>query len=278
MEFLRKVALPLVLCLLFLLLACDRRLIIRKYQLESGEIQVPLRIVFVSDLHNSRYGKDQRQLLQAIAKAKPDLLLLGGDIFSDDEDDTNTEAFLQGISGKYICYFVTGNHEHWFGQEQFLDKMALLEKYGIPRLSGEWAEVAVKGQQIRIYGVDDPTSHMSAGAEAVIPFETQLEHGQADAAEGYTVLLSHKPDYFESYCQTDFDLVLCGHAHGGQWRIPGLINGLYAPGQGLFPKWAGGLYQENGTTMIVSRGLCRGNKPIPRIFNRPELVIIDLVP
>lgn len=92
----------------------------------------------------------------------------------------------------------------------------------------------------------------------------------------YTILLSHRPEYFETYAKYPFDLVLCGHAHSGQWRIPFLLNGLYAPHQEIFPKYAGGLYEAENMRMIVSRGLARKTTYIPRIFNRPELVIIDL--
>ncbi|MDE5792514.1 MAG: metallophosphoesterase, partial [Oscillospiraceae bacterium] len=92
----------------------------------------------------------------------------------------------------------------------------------------------------------------------------------------YKILLSHRPELFEDYVTANFDLVLAGHAHGGQWRIPVILNGLYAPDQGLFPKFAGGFYQKENTTMIVSRGLARESTRIPRIYNQPELVVIDL--
>ncbi len=98
----------------------------------------------------------------------------------------------------------------------------------------------------------------------------------ADKNDYYTVLLSHRPEFFELYTEYNFDLVLSGHAHGGQWRIPYILNGLYAPNQGVFPKYAGGEYTENNTTMIVSRGLARESTLLPRFYNRPELVIIDL--
>lgn len=94
----------------------------------------------------------------------------------------------------------------------------------------------------------------------------------------YTILLAHRPEWIDLYGTYDFDLVLSGHAHGGQWRLPGLINGVFAPDQGMLPKYAGGKYGVNGTTMIVSRGLARESTSVPRIFNRPELVVVDLVP
>ena len=93
----------------------------------------------------------------------------------------------------------------------------------------------------------------------------------------YTILLSHRPEFFELYAAQGFDLALCGHAHGGQFRIPGILNGLYAPNQGFFPKYAGGEYHKKRTVMIVSRGLARESTRVPRFYNRPELVIIDIV-
>ena len=92
----------------------------------------------------------------------------------------------------------------------------------------------------------------------------------------FTLLLAHRPEFFDVYTQYDFDLVLSGHAHGGQWRIPGLINGLFSPNQGWFPKYAGGRYGEDGTIMIVSRGLANNVGAIPRIFNPPELVVVEI--
>ena len=106
-------------------------------------------------------------------------------------------------------------------------------------------------------------------------FNRHLDAVKAQAKKDhFTVLLSHRPELFENYVSRAFDLVLCGHAHGGQWRIPGVLNGLYAPQQGLFPLYAGGKYEKGSTTMIVSRGLAKETTPIPRIFNPPELVVV----
>ena len=101
----------------------------------------------------------------------------------------------------------------------------------------------------------------------------------AQDGETFSILLTHRPERVEDYTGRGFDLVLAGHAHGGQWRLPGLINGLIAPNQGLFPRYAGGRYALDGdTTMIVSRGLARESTRIPRLFNRPELVVVDILP
>ena len=91
------------------------------------------------------------------------------------------------------------------------------------------------------------------------------------------ILLSHHPEYYPRYLEgRNIDLIFSGHAHGGQWRIPFVLNGLYAPDQGLFPKYAGGKYEKDGSVMIVSRGLARETTPVPRIFNRPEIVIVNI--
>ena len=214
------------------------------------------------------------ELLDPIHTQKPDVILLGGHIFDDEIDDTYTEVFLAGIAGRYPIFYVTGNHEWWSGAEAFGTKMAILEKYGIPVLSQESVTLNIRGEKITICGVDDPESYLLDFA--ALHYDARLDQVLAEAAEEqYTVLLAHRPEYFPSYAARDFDLTLCGHAHGGQWRIPYVLNGLIAPNQGLFPQYAGGLYEKNGTTMIVSRGLARETTWVPRIFNRPELVIVE---
>ena len=206
---------------------------------------------------------------------------MGGDIFDDDLPDDNAEAFLRAIGGRYPVWYVTGNHEYWSGGAGFARKMAILEECGIVRLSGETATVEVNGSRITICGVDDPyawaDSYGFTDERMEGSFREQVAQVAAQTEEDtYTILLTHRPELLDVYSQYDFDLVLAGHAHGGQWRIPGILNGLWAPNQGLFPAYAGGRYEQNGTTMIVSRGLARESTWLPRWYNRPELVIIDL--
>jgi predicted MPP superfamily phosphohydrolase len=159
--------------------------------------------------------------------------------------------------------------------------MARLEECGIRRLSGEAVSVEANGGAVDLCGVDDPDAwgnDRGYQEHADGSFREQLAQAAAQADDGgYTILLTHRPEMLELYARFDFDLVLAGHAHGGQWRIPGLLNGLYAPNQGLFPACAGGMYQRDGTVMIVSRGLARESTRVPRFYNRPELVIVDLI-
>lgn len=271
------------------ILAFDSRLLIRRYTVETEKITNPVRIALVTDLHSCKYGEGQSELIEAVIAQNPDVVLLGGDIFDDVKDDTNTELFLAGIVDRFPCYYVTGNHEYWAGTYRFDIQMEILEKYNIPVLSGESVTLHINGETIHLCGVNDPDAYivetdLEANPEAYIQAQTdkeatfiaQLAAVNEAADEHYTVLLSHRPEYYEAYAEYGFDLVLCGHAHGGQWRIPGILNGLYAPNQGLFPQYAGGQYDDQGMTMIVSRGLARETTRIPRIFNRPELVVVDI--
>ena len=161
--------------------------------------------------------------------------------------------------------------------------MAILDECGITRLSGEMASVEINGTHLNICGLDDPyewAEGIEQSESDLLHFHEQLKQVASlpEDVVSYTILLTHRPEMFELYRQYDFDLVLAGHAHGGQWRIPGILNGLYAPGQGLFPAYAGGQYEQNGTTMIVSRGLALESTWVPRFYNRPELVIVELSP
>ncbi len=257
------------------------------YNLQADGFNQSIRIALVTDLHSCDYGEGQRELLDAMVAQAPDLVLLGGDIFDDELSDDNALSFLQGISGRYPSYYVTGNHEYRTGAEGFARKMAALKELGIIRLSGEMDTISIKGTRLNICGVDDAYAwNLTSGflEHANGNFIDQVAQVAALPRNGaYTILLVHRPEYFDIYSQYNFDLVLAGHTHGGIWRIPGILNGLYAnglygPNRGLFPGLAGGLYVQNNTTMIISRGLARESTRIPRIYNRPELVIIELSP
>ncbi|MBO4351483.1 MAG: metallophosphoesterase [Proteobacteria bacterium] len=275
------IALPVIfLCLL--LPGLYNALKVVPYRLSTNGVTQPIRIALVTDLHSCDYGENQRDLLDVLDAQAPDLVLLGGDIFDDILPDDNTVSFLQGISGRYPSYYVTGNHEYWSGKDGFARKMAALKKWGVIRLSGEMASINIKGSRLNICGIDDPYAwnrKISYLEHAEGSLNAQLAYVAAQPRDGaYTILLTHRPELLDTYSQYGFDLVLAGHAHGGQWRIPGILNGVYAPNQGIIPKLAGGLYEQNGTIMIVSRGLARESTWVPRIYNRPELVIIELMP
>ena len=262
--------------LAFLIVGLYNELKIASYTLRSPKVERAIRIAFLSDLHSCNYGENAQTLVSAIDRQRPDLILLGGDIFDDVLPDDNTEALLRQISGRYPCYYVTGNHEYWSGAEAFARKMRILEENHVTRLNNEAATVTVQGVQINICGVNDPEA---AKIGERFSFNEALGSiARVSANRNFTLLISHRPERIDDYAKYPFDLVLAGHAHGGQWRIPHLINGVYAPNQGVFPKYAGGMYSRGDTCMIVGRGLARESTRIPRFFNRPELVIIDIIP
>lgn len=274
----RWIALLACLCAVFLALGLYNEPRIQRYEVDAEQISNPIRIALIADLHSCQYGNGGSELIDLLDGENPQLVMLAGDIFDDDLPDDSAASFLEKLSSQYPCYYVTGNHEYWSGADAFEQKMQILANLGIARLSAEIAEISVGGETIHILGVDDPdATRIAPGNQAAPSFEEQLAALQhlSDSAN-LTILLSHRPEFFPLYAQAGFDLVLCGHAHGGQWRIPGLINGVFAPGQGFLPKYAGGKYTSGQTTMIVSRGLARESTRIPRFYNRPEIVIVDL--
>lgn len=258
---------------LLLLVVCDMRLKTVKYEVKTDKVDKTVRIALVTDLHSCKYGKNQKNLISAIEKEKPDVILLGGDIFDDKVPYENSKITIKRLAEKYPCYYVTGNHEYWSYDIETILK--IVEECGVTYLSSTCETVEINDQSINICGVDDPD--IIDYTEGGIAIEEQLKIVANMAyKENFTVLLSHRPELVTLYQQYDFDLVLNGHAHGGQWRIPGVLNGLYAPHQGVFPQYAGGRYDFENQTMIVSRGLARESTLAPRVFNRPELVIIDI--
>lgn len=263
----------LLLFIIFLFIGLNQSLIVRRYEIESEKVTQQVRLALITDLHSCLYGENQAQLVAAIDAQAPDVILFGGDICDDEIPHENTETLLQAIADRYPCYYVTGNHEIWTWD---LDNvLAIFRRYGVTVLDGSYETVEINGQKLNICGVGDPaTSFRTQDSQGMIEKLDTL----ANVAENgnFTLLLSHRPEWIETYLMYDFDLILSGHAHGGQWRLPGLINGLFAPNQGLFPAYAGGRYDFEKATFIVSRGLATTSTRIPRIFNRPELVIIDV--
>ncbi len=262
-----------VVVLILLLIACDMRLKTVVYTIESDKVSQSITIALITDLHSDKYGKNQKTLLEAVDGQKPDVVLLGGDIFDDEKSYDNAEIVVKYLAEKYPCYYVTGNHEYW--SEDIDNILDIVESHGAMVLSGDCDTITINGESINICGVDDPavvkyTKHGKG-------IERQMKESLKGVdTENYTILLSHRPELVDTYKEYEFDLVLSGHAHGGQWRIPGLVNGVYVPNQGLFAEYAGGRYDYETGTMIVSRGLARESTLIPRIFNRPELVIVKV--
>lgn len=291
--------------------AVSNKLVRREYIIKTNKLTHPLTVAHISDLHESLFGDGQCELIASLGEVKPDLVLITGDMIEDDESDpfeaqviTTANAarpLLMASSELAPTFMVLGNHESNIPNTDLL--CAELEDLGVRVLHRRnredpdmFEEVTVHGERILICGADDPyfdrrepihrrknvVERLREDADTTDDVRTgwrrRLEREYADIAddERMTLLLSHRPEEFELYKRLGFDAAFSGHAHGGQWRLPPFINGVYAPHQGFFPKHAGGCYRYEGHTHIVSRGLSK--KRMVRIFNRPELCVARFVP
>ncbi len=223
------------------------------------------RIAHISDLHNAQFGKNNSVLIKKLRESKPDIIAITGD--SVDSRHTNFEItlnFIEQAMDIAPCYFVVGNHESRFEEEEYQSFENRLIDFGVIVLHNEAVNIERGGEKINICGVDDPMFDEN--------FSENLKNCAVE--NEFTILLSHRPESFAEYVENGYNLVLSGHGHGGQVRIP-FFGGLYVPGQGFFPEFDAGIYTDGNTNMIVSRGI--GNSVIPiRINNSPEVIIIDL--
>lgn len=255
------------------LIALDERLTLRTYTVASPKLTAEVRLAVVTDFHSSDNADD---VVAMVASCAPDAVLLVGDMFDDDIANRPTErtlSLMRQLSALYPCYYVSGNHEAWTGEMDALYQQT--EEAGVMVLRMSSGVLTVRGQRIALCGIPDPYEMVFSGAPDT---EEQIRQAMenVDSAD-FIVLLTHRPELLAKYAQFPLDLVVSGHAHGWQVRIPGVLNGLYAPNQGWFPKLAGGAYTQDGTTLIVSRGLAVRTR-LPRIFNRPEVVLVRCVP
>lgn len=255
------------------LIALDERLILRTYTVVSPKLTAEVRLAVVTDFHSSDNPDD---VVAMVTSCAPDAVLMVGDMFDDDTANRPTErtlSLMRQLSAQYPCYYVSGNHEAWTGEMDALYQQTADAGVTVLRMSS--GVLTVRGQRIALCGIPDPYEMVFSGAPDT---EEQLRQALEDVdSADFTVLLAHRPELLAKYAQFPLDLVVSGHAHGGQVRIPGVLNGLYAPNQGWFPKLAGGAYTQDGTTLIVSRGLAVRTR-LPRIFNRPEVVLVRCLP
>ena len=258
----------------------DQRLAERVYRVPTRKLKTaarPVRACVLSDLHDIAWGKSQSLLLPRIHAGQPDLILLAGDIFESGSDMQNALCLLDGLDRAVPAFFVSGSHDIVTWRMPQIRRA--LESRGIAVLRNERHTLLVRGERIDITGVDEPFQGFVQGIDRQA---TGLWYDQKLAAlpppkpEHFSLLLAHRPERAPQYAAMGYDLSVTGHAHGGQVRLPLVMNGLYAPNQGLFPRYGGGLYRVGDLTHIVSRGLHRAWTR-PRFFNRPELVFIDIV-
>ncbi len=262
-----------VICILLVLAICasliyhgEFNLKVTEYTIENKKITAPFRIAMLSDLHLREYGEGNEKLLAAIKEKAPDIILVAGDMVNKKSADIDVAINLFSELNKITdVYFCLGNHE------RALDKktgnvFSEMQKTGALFLDNEDVLVEIKGQDILIGGLSSYPDPYTEDNDFITEFEKK---------EQFKILLCHYPEYYPGTLENyNLDLILSGHAHGGQVRLP-LIGALFAPEQGLFPKYTKGIYKSDAATMIISAGL-GGSTFIPRINNPPELVIIDV--
>lgn len=245
----------------------------RNYTITSDKISNDFTIVHLSDLHSTSYGKNQKRLIKKIDNAKPDVVVLTGDIVDDLVDEENAYLLMRDLVTKYPLYYVDGNHEVWHDETEKV--YAEISKIGVTILDNMYETISVNGAEIILAGIMDPSEKKEKAKETNVINNLEETGIKTLESDLFTVLLTHRPEYFDLYEDYPIDLALAGHAHGGQVRIPFYINGLYAPDQGYRPDHAGGYYEQENYELIVSRGLSL-NPRLPRVFNPPEVVVIQV--
>ena len=231
------------------------------------------RIAQISDLHNAEFGDRNEKLIEMLQKAEPDIITITGDLIDSSKTDINIAlAFAEEAVQIAPTYFITGNHEAMVSAQEYADLENGLLEAGVNVLHDKEIVLEQNEERLLLIGIDDP-AYADRPSDVGVSMDSETIN-ELFTTEGYRILLSHRPEYFDQYVEAEVDLVLSGHAHGGQFRLP-FVGGLVAPGQGLFPTYDSGLYSKNKTSMVVSRGI--GNSIIPMRFNnRPEVVLIEL--
>ena len=252
----------------------NNRIVISKHRVKDKKVPSAFngfKILQLSDLHNKSFGKNQVFLLNKIRKLNPDIILITGDLI--DRRRTDFEPVLHLLKGLHSIpvYYVPGNHEAW--SDCYAQLKDILISHELVVLENEERYIVRDDQKLYLYGLKDPGFYNKDDHK--LKSRDQLEaHLQTWKPEGFSILLSHRPEYFDVYASHATDISFSGHAHGGQIRFP-FIGAILAPHQGFFPKYSAGMYQINTSQLFLSRGL--GNSLFPfRIFNQPELILVSL--
>lgn len=243
---------------------------ISRYEVKSQKLPESFdgfKIVQLSDLHGAEFGEDGMGLVEKVKELEPDIIALTGDFVTDEGDLAAVEKLAARLTELCPVYFVSGNHE--FGSGLAVKVRNILERAGVKYLSNEYLTISRGEDGILLGGVEDPLAY----ADMLSPDELAQKMNDA-APDAFKILLGHRNYWMTEYPELPVDLIFCGHAHGGLIRIPG-VGGLIGTDRRLFPDFDAGEYNNGRYTLIVSRGL--GNSvPIPRVFNRPEIVCVEL--
>ena len=252
------------------------------YSIQTDKIQESIRLVQITDLHNSIFGENNQDLIDLVAEQSPDLILITGDLLNSDEYRTDIATdLISNLCSIAPVYVSLGNHEVEYQENYGTDIIQLYEDTGAVILDKQYQDLEVNGQKIclgGIYGYCLPEKYLETNEANQEECAFLSEFQNTDL---YTLLMCHMPVCWminDGLDEWDVDCVIAGHVHGGQIRFP-LLGGLYGPDLGWFPGKLAGIYSsEDGTKhMVLSRGL--GNtEDVPRINNIPEIVVVDLLP
>lgn len=269
------------LCLLVAVFDCNRFVIV-DYEVSSAKIRKPCKMIVLSDLHNKSFGKANERLLRKIESISPDAILIAGDMLTatKGKDFTPALSLMEALSGKYRIYYGMGNHEYRLGlyPEQYGDMydryMEELSQMGIEPLVNERTQLP--DVNVSVCGVAIGKEYYRRFHSRRMEPEYLTELLGEPSRDSYQILIAHNPEYFDAYAAWGADLVVSGHVHGGIMRLP-FLGGVLSPNLTLFPKYDGGRFEQNGSVMLLSRGL--GTHTIPlRIFNPGELPVIHMKP
>lgn len=256
----------------------NNRIVVSKYEVKDENVPKSFngfKILQISDLHNRTFGKNDSYIIDKIRKEKPNIIVITGDFIDRRRyNEQKAMILIKGINKIAPIYYVPGNHEGWSGKYANLRK-TLLEN-GVKLLENKGEYIKKGKDEIYLCGVLDPAFYNPIISEDYKDASI-MEHNinKINKNKDYKVLLSHRPELFDTYIRKDINLVFTGHAHGGQIALP-FIGAIIAPNQGLFPKYYKGIHKMKNTTMIISKGL--GNSLIPfRTFSTPEIVSVKLV-
>ena len=263
----------LLICFIFFYLYFqDNYLSVTKHIINNNKIPKEFnnyKIAHISDFHNLKSKFLINKIIEKLKKEKPDIIVITGDLIHQD-DNTNALFLINKIKDISKIYYVRGNHEK--RSNNYFSLQDGLQKNGVIILNNMKEEIKINNESINIVGVDDPYNKKNKkDTSNILKSINNIKYDK----NKFTIVLCHRPELFSTYVESKADLVFTGHAHGGQVRIP-FIGGLYAPNQGILPKYTSGIYQKNNTSMIVSRGL--GNSGFPfRVNNRPNLIFTTLI-
>ena len=240
----------------------NNHLVVTEYAIQAG---FDKRIIQISDLHNTSLWWNKDYIPDRVRELDPDMIMITGDICDSNRTDVGNALYTAGeLAGIADTYYITGNHEYWLSEKEQQDLLTGLAERGVHILSNEYVMVGGTEPDFYLIGLEDRNLGDATLKELMQELNEQ---------ETLTLLLAHEPQYIQRYADAGVDYVLAGHAHGGQWILPG-IGPFVAPDQGFRPDYTSGIIQKESTTMIISRGI--GNSAVPvRLFNYPEIVVAD---